>query len=62
LKNLTSPSDYATWLQSLKEQIRRARLQAGLAVNKELVLLYWRLGSEILSRQNSQGWGTKVIE
>jgi predicted nuclease of restriction endonuclease-like (RecB) superfamily len=62
MRNLTTPSDYATWLQSLKEQIRRARLQASLAVNKELVLLYWRLGSEILSRQNSQGWGTKVIE
>lgn len=56
------PTDYATWLADLKTQIRSARLKASLAVNRELVLLYWRMGREILERQNSQGWGAKVIE
>ncbi len=56
------PVDYAAWLLSLKEQIRTSRVKAGLAVNKELVLLYWRIGKEILERQAAQGWGTKVIE
>lgn len=55
-------TDYAAWLQSLKEQIRTARLKASLAVNRELVLLYWRLGHEILERQAKEGWGSKVIE
>ncbi len=54
--------DYAAWLQSLKEQIRTARLKASLAVNHELVLLYWRIGREILERQKIQGWGAKVID
>ena len=54
------PTDYADWLASLKEQIRTARLKAGLAVNRELVLLYWRLGKEILARKSAEGWGTKV--
>ena len=33
-----------------------------LSVNRELVLLYWHIGREILARQAEQGWGAKVIE
>jgi predicted nuclease of restriction endonuclease-like (RecB) superfamily len=55
-------AEYGAWLQGLKEQIRSARLKASLAVNRELVLLYWRLGREILDRQAKDGWGAKVIE
>jgi len=33
-----------------------------VAVNRELVLLYWQIGREILARQREQGWGTKVID
>ena len=32
-----------------------------MAVNKELVLLYWQIGKEILERQSQEGWGAKVI-
>ena len=39
-----------------------ARLRARLAVNAELVGLYWRLGRLILERQQADGWGSKVIE
>jgi len=56
------PPDYAAWLAELKDAIRTARLKAGLAVNWELVLLYWRIGKEILERQSAQGWGAKVID
>lgn len=28
----------------------------------ELVLLYWQIGYDILTRQAQQGWGAKVIE
>jgi predicted nuclease of restriction endonuclease-like (RecB) superfamily len=56
------PPDYAAWLAELKTTIRTARLKASLAVNRELVLLYWRIGQEILERQSAQGWGAKVID
>ncbi len=46
----------------LKTRIRRAQVRAVLAVNRELVLLYWSIGRDILSRQGSEGWGTKVID
>jgi predicted nuclease of restriction endonuclease-like (RecB) superfamily len=56
------PPDYAPWLADLKERIHAAQQRAALAVNRELVLLYWQIGREILARQGRQGWGTKVIE
>jgi predicted nuclease of restriction endonuclease-like (RecB) superfamily len=56
------PSDYQDYLAQLKERIRSAQVKAALAVNRELVLLYWGIGRDILQRQAQQGWGTKVID
>lgn len=61
--SLTSvPEDYADWLAGLKGRIHTAQQRATLVVNRELVLLYWQIGRDILARQAEQGWGTKVIE
>jgi len=60
--SLASPSeDYVKWLSELKDRIHNAQQRAALAVNRELVLLYWQIGRDILQRQAAQGWGTKVI-
>lgn len=56
------PAGYADWLAELKARIHRAQQRATLAVNRELVLLYWQIGKDILTRQAAQGWGAKVIE
>jgi len=56
------PEGYADWLAILKDRIHIAQQRASLAVNRELVLLYWQIGQDILSRQAAQGWGAKVIE
>lgn len=58
----TPPEGYADWLAELKTRIHRAQQRATLAVNRELVLLYWQIGRDILARQASQGWGAKVID
>jgi hypothetical protein len=52
---------YQILLRELKARIRMARLQAALAVNEELILLYWGIGREILERQAREGWGSRVI-
>ncbi|MGD1854132.1 MAG: YhcG family protein [Leptolyngbyaceae cyanobacterium] len=57
-----STDNYRQFLQALKERIRSAQVKAALAVNQELILLYWQIGREILSRQQQEGWGTKVID
>ena len=54
--------DYEDFLRDLKERIRTAQVRAALAVNREMVLLYWQIGCDILSRQQQQGWGAKVID
>jgi predicted nuclease of restriction endonuclease-like (RecB) superfamily len=56
------PSGYTDWLADLKTRIHTAQQRAALAVNRELVLLYWQIGRDILERQAQQGWGAKVIE
>jgi predicted nuclease of restriction endonuclease-like (RecB) superfamily len=53
--------DYPTLLSDLKTQIRAARTKAALAVNRELILLYWSIGKQILEQQSRQGWGAKVV-
>ena len=56
------PEDYGPWLAGLKARIRAARLRAAMAVNAELIALYWRIGQDILERQARQGWGARVVE
>lgn len=56
------PPDYAAWLADIKGRVAAARQRAALAVNAELIGLYWQIGREILQRQAQQGWGSKVIE
>jgi predicted nuclease of restriction endonuclease-like (RecB) superfamily len=58
---LPSTSSYATLLKSIKERIQAAQVRAAVAVNQELILLYWGIGREILSRQAQEGWGKNVI-
>ena len=53
---------YASLLAELKERIRTARLKAAVAVNEELILLYWSIGRDILDRQTAAGWGARVID
>ncbi|MBY4678314.1 PDDEXK nuclease domain-containing protein [Marinobacterium arenosum] len=61
--SLTTPPDgYSDWLTDLKSRIHHAQQRASLAVNRELIQLYWQIGQDILQRQAEQGWGAKVIE
>lgn len=61
MENDIIPSDYQTFLQAIKSRVQQAQLRAVLAVNRELILLYWHIGKGILDRQEKQGWGTGVI-
>ena len=60
--SLVVPAGYADWLKQLKVEIAQARQRAALSVNTGLIQLYGRIGHDILQRQQSQGWGAKVID
>jgi len=53
---------YDAFVKDLKERIRKAQLKAGLAVNSELVQLYWEIGSRILIQEREKGWGAKIVD
>jgi predicted nuclease of restriction endonuclease-like (RecB) superfamily len=53
---------YGQFLADLKGRIQTAQLRASQAVNRELVLLYWQIGRDILDRQERESWGAKVID
>lgn len=57
-----APEGYADWLADLKMRVYQAQQRAALKVNTELIRLYWDIGQDILQRQNTQGWGSKVLE
>jgi hypothetical protein len=61
-RRLQLPSSYPELLHELKRRIRTAQLRAALAANRELVLLYWSIGKDILARQGTEGWGSRVID
>lgn len=56
------PAGYAQLLDDLKGRVRSAQLKAAVAVNAELIRLYWDIGRAILDRQQAEGWGAKVID
>jgi predicted nuclease of restriction endonuclease-like (RecB) superfamily len=56
------PEGYPEFIVSLKQRIRSAQVKAAVSVNRELVLLYWQIGNDILTRQEREGWGAKVID
>lgn len=59
---LEPPPGYAELLADLKARIASAQVKAALAVNRELISLYWETGKTIVARQRQEGWGKGVIE
>ncbi len=59
--NVVAPENYAALLADIKQRIRNAQTRAMLAVNAELIQLYWELGALIDARQQQEGWGAAVI-
>ncbi len=60
LEPTDTPAGYNAWLTELNIRIREIRLRASLAVNAELIGLYWRIGRDILERQERDGWGVSL--
>ena len=54
-------ADYTTLLSDIKQRIRHTQTLAVLAVNDELIRLYWEIGALIDARQKQAGWGAAVI-
>ena len=60
--NNISNQEYRNWIQELKLKVRSAQIKAAIAVNKELILFYWELGSMIALKIKQSNWGDKILE
>jgi len=56
------PGWYGDLLGAVSAHVSTGRRRALASVNAELVQTYWRIGREILDRQDREGYGTKVID
>jgi predicted nuclease of restriction endonuclease-like (RecB) superfamily len=52
---------YQTLITEIKGRIRQGQSRASLAVNAELIYMYYDIGQIIIDRQKEQGWGYAVI-
>jgi predicted nuclease of restriction endonuclease-like (RecB) superfamily len=59
---LSTNSEYKNWLIELKANIKRSQIKAALAVNSELIRLYWDLGKQIVEKQKHAQWGSGFID
>ncbi len=53
---------YKAWFETIKQKILSARLRAAVAVNAQLLEIYWELGKEIVAKQKNATWGDAVLE
>jgi predicted nuclease of restriction endonuclease-like (RecB) superfamily len=64
VSDLGAVADTATYrelIERLRRRIRESQTRAARALNTELVMLYWSIGSDILAQQQAGGWGDDVV-
>lgn len=55
------PEWYPELFASVSRQVHSGRFRAVSAANREMLLSYWAIGSELVRRESEQGWGSKVV-
>lgn len=62
MKDIEPANEYHVFFINIKNQIKLSQQKAFNAVNQEMLLLYFNIGSAIDQQQNMLGWGAKVID
>ncbi len=60
MDNLKSKNEFYEWINDLKRTITSARQKLAATINSQVLELYWEIGKEISSKQNT--WGSNIIE
>ena len=56
------PRWYGELFDTIKNLVTEGRRQVMWTANKQMSMMYYHIGEEILKRQNAEGWGTKVVD
>jgi len=58
---VAASADYRALIERLKARVRESQARVARTVNRELVMLYWSIGREIVQQQKVSGWGDDVV-
>jgi predicted nuclease of restriction endonuclease-like (RecB) superfamily len=61
MSSLIKNSDYKAFIQDVKQRIQSAQIKAAIAVNQELLHLYWDLAELIVLKQQEAIWGDQFL-
>ncbi|TAH23985.1 MAG: DUF1016 domain-containing protein, partial [Cytophagales bacterium] len=56
------PNGYVSFVDELKGFIKKEKLVSILNANQRMILMYWHIGKAILTKQEEEGWGTKIVD
>ena len=59
---LPNDTEFITWISQIKKQVRGAQIKASIAVNEEMLELYWNIGKDISERNFEKSYGSKFFE
>jgi predicted nuclease of restriction endonuclease-like (RecB) superfamily len=62
MSSITHHTDYRAALATIKQRIQTAQTRAVLAVNAELLGLYWDIGRQLDACQRERAWGSALVE
>lgn len=62
MAEITHNADYRQALAAIKQRIQTSQTRAVLAVNAELLNLYWDIGRQLDAWQRERAWGSAVVE
>ena len=54
--------EYNTWISQIKKLIRGTQIKASIAVNEEMLELYWNIGKDITEKSFEKNYGSKFFE
>ena len=60
--NTVRNQDYKDFMITLKQKIYSVKTKAIISANRLMIELYFEIGKEIVSNQQTQGWGKSVVE
>ncbi len=62
MSELVKSKDYRAFIHSLKSEIQTAQIKAAVSVNRNLLKLYWLIGSQIVEKQKTANWGDGLVK
>ena len=59
--SVTKSEDYKFFIREIKKRIQSSQIKAAVSVNREMLKLYWFIGSNIVEKQKTSNWGDGLI-